>query len=218
MNNDDRFPCFPKFLENGHDCPFGGGIYTLEGFIHDVNVCILPQCPRQEYPLLLAAGQLADLAVVKILHADLFQSGCCPFLLFLPRPCEPAQSAILAHQYGVHDCGWKIPIHAGSLGHIPHLVALLHQRFAEYQYLARHRLNQSHDRFDHGCLARAIGTHDGHEYPPGHFKVNVPQHRFFAICYRQVIDPDGCCFGCHWLSPPSSAVLIVIVLCRTMPT
>ncbi len=61
----------------------------------------LSQRPRQKRPLLLPAGELADLPAGQIRQADLRQALAGPLPLLASRPAKPAQPAVGAHQHHV---------------------------------------------------------------------------------------------------------------------
>ena len=59
--------------------------------------------------LLLAAGQLADLAVGEILHADLLEGVHGSRAFTLSGSADPAEAAVEAHGDDVEDGGGKVP-------------------------------------------------------------------------------------------------------------
>ena len=75
MDDDHGLAGGAQFLEQFDDGAFGGGVHALERFVHEVDLGVLHQRAGQEGALLLAAGELADLAVGVILHAHLDQGA-----------------------------------------------------------------------------------------------------------------------------------------------
>ena len=62
-----RVAQFPQDLD---DRLLGDRVHALERLVHQVHRRVLHQCPGEEHPLLLPAGELADLPAGEVGHAD----------------------------------------------------------------------------------------------------------------------------------------------------
>ncbi len=86
-----------QLLEQGEDGALGGGVDPGERLVHEVEPGVLGQGAGEEDPLLLAARELADLAVREILHAHLLQAG------------EGGLPVVRATAGGTSRCGRRAP-------------------------------------------------------------------------------------------------------------
>ena len=62
-------PVALQLAQQLEDRPLGRGVDAREGLVHEVEIGLLRQRPRQEDALLLAARELADLALGEAAHA-----------------------------------------------------------------------------------------------------------------------------------------------------
>ena len=75
VHGDHRAAGGAQLLEQGEDGPLGGGVDAGEGLVHEVEPGVLGQGAGEEDALLLAARELADLAVGEVAHAHLVEAG-----------------------------------------------------------------------------------------------------------------------------------------------
>ena len=108
-------PACAQTLEQIHDRALGRGVHPLERLIHEVDLGILHQGAGQEDALLLAAGELADLAVGEVDACPLAPAPHGLSLLVTSRAADPAQRAVPAHHHHVQHAGGEIPVDAAAL-------------------------------------------------------------------------------------------------------
>ena len=95
-----------------------GGIQPREGLVQQEDVGLLGQRPRQEGPLLLAAGKLGNLAVRQGLHAQHMQGLLHDVPVMRPELLPQAQGRVAPHLHqGAHGDG-EGPVHVGTLGQV----------------------------------------------------------------------------------------------------
>jgi hypothetical protein len=117
MHGDTVLPSSFRPFSTSMIARLGGGVDAGEGLVEQVEVGILRQRPGEEHALLLAARQLADLAVGEIGHADPVEAGLAP------DPDAP-DSARTARARGRDPSaprrsrGREIPVDAGPLRHV----------------------------------------------------------------------------------------------------
>ena len=89
MDRDDRLPLLPQFSEQFEDDSLGGSVHACHRLIHEVDFGLLGESPSQENPLLLAAGELADLPPLELRQPHLIQTLPGPVAFRMPRPAKP---------------------------------------------------------------------------------------------------------------------------------
>ena len=110
MDAEDGFAAGVKALEKLDDGLLGGGVDGGEGFVHEVDFGILDEGAGEEDPLLLAAGELGDLAVGELADADLFEGGAGLFTLGFADAFEPTEFAVGSHGDNVEGADREIPV------------------------------------------------------------------------------------------------------------
>jgi hypothetical protein len=75
MHGDHGLALVLQRLQDIDDGAFRGGVDAGERLVQQVEIRVLRQRPGEEHALLLAARQLADLAVREIRHADAVEAG-----------------------------------------------------------------------------------------------------------------------------------------------
>ena len=234
MHGDDRLPLLPQLTEQLEDDLLGGGIHAGHRLIHEVDFGLLGESPGQKHPLLLPAGELADLPPLELREAHFLQALPGPFPLAMPRPPKPAQPAVRPHQHHVQHADRKIPIHALTLRHIADLLPLRGDRLPQDPHGAAGHGQQTQHGFDQRALPRSIGPHDRRQLRLLHDEVHIPQHRLALVGDGDVVDVED---GGHaawgrlpacpefiragWKPTPPfylSALTIVLTLCLTIPS
>ncbi len=191
MHDHHRLARGAQVAQEVDDGALGHGVHALERLVHEVDARLLHQRARQEHPLLLAARQLADLAVAEVRHVHLGEGREGVFALGAARPAQPAELAVAPHHHDVQHGGGEVPVDAAALRHVPDQAPLLPVGTAVDQHLARGRLDQPHDRLHQGGLAGAVRADDRHQDAGRDAQVHVPQHRPVAVGHGQVGDLDG---------------------------
>ena len=184
MYHDDGLSLPFQALEQLDDDPFRPRVHAAKRFVHQVEVRLLGQGPGQEGPLLLAAGELADLPIGELGHTHLLQRLHGDPAVRSPRAPEPSQVAVAPHQHHVADRGRKIPVHAAALRHVGDPLRVDAD-------LARHGPHQLQHGLDQGALARSVGADDRGQAPPGNVEVHVPEHRLDIVGDGQVLDLES---------------------------
>src|SRR3546814_18926733 len=88
---------------------------TLFRSVHEGQVGFLGQRPGQEHPLLLSAGELADLPAGEVRHADLVETGQRRRAVPPGDRPQPAQHAVAAHGDDLLDGNREIPVDAAAI-------------------------------------------------------------------------------------------------------
>ena len=190
VHGDDGATAGAQFLEQGQNGPFGGGIHTGKGFVHEVDAGLLGERSGEKYPLLLAAGKLADLAIRELGNADLSQAFEGPFAVGPARSPEKAEVGVHAHHHHVDSGGGEIPVDTFSLRHVGHPGAPPAGAFAADFHPAADGFDEAEDRFEEGAFAGAVRTHDGDEFAFGQGDVDIPEHGLVVVGDGEVVDFD----------------------------
>src|SRR5262249_50348463 len=211
MDDEHRLALVTQLLQQEEDRALGGGVHAGHRLIHKVDVRLLRQRPRQEGPLLLPAGELADLPVRQVADADLAQTLPCPGALLPAGTPEPAEPAVGPHQHDIEHTDREVPVNAFALRDVADTAPLLGDWPAEQAHLATGGRHQAEDRLEQRALAGAVGTDDTHQSRLGQRQIDVPQDRPAVIRYRDIVNVEN---RFHHLS----ASTIVSTLWRTMPS
>jgi hypothetical protein len=115
MHGDHRLALVLQRLQDIDDGAFRGGVDTGERLVQKVEIGILRQRPGEEHALLLAAGQLADLAVREIAHADPVEAAPRTGIHGAGQPPEQARGPVETHLHHVENRRREIPVDAGAL-------------------------------------------------------------------------------------------------------
>ena len=190
MNHHAGFAGVLQRFEQGDDCPFRGHIHPGEGFVHEVEPGILGQGAGEEHPLLLAAGQLADLPLGKVGHAHLLEGVQRNLTIFPADRTQPADFAVQAHGDHIQSIDRKVPIDTFSLGDITHQVALGGVGLAIDGHGSRCAWNQPQHRFDKGALTGTVGTDHGDQLAFGQGQFDIPENGFAVVGHGEIIDPQ----------------------------
>ena len=209
MHGDDRLPALPQGPQQLDDRLLRRRVDALEGLVHEVDLGVLDERTGEEDALLLAAGELADLAAGELGHADLLERLPRGRAILGARPPHPAEPPVPAHQHDVEDARREVPVDAAALRHVGDELALLRVRPPVHERLPGGRLHHPEDRPHQRRLAGPVGADDRHQHALRHLEVDVPEHRLLAVGNGQIGHLDGV----H----PSSPSTIVSTLCRTMP-
>ena len=78
VDDDHRLAPRAQLAQQVDDRALGGRIDAGERLVHEVELGVLRQRPRQEHALLLPAGELADLPVGVVGHADPAPGSAAP--------------------------------------------------------------------------------------------------------------------------------------------
>jgi hypothetical protein len=82
---------------------------------------LLCKCASQKSPLLLAAGESADLAIAEVLQVHGFKSLIHGSAILFPKPFPPSQCLISAHFNHSAHRDWEIPVDRRALRQIRYL-------------------------------------------------------------------------------------------------
>ena len=119
VRGDQHHPSFiaqrPQQLDDG---VFGIDVDTGEGFVEQDHSSVLGKRAGEEYTLLLAAGEFADLALAEIAHADAGEGCCDRFMICGFGNAHHVHVAIAAHHHHVLDEYGEVPVDVLALRHI----------------------------------------------------------------------------------------------------
>jgi hypothetical protein len=191
MDGDDGAALGAEFLEEGEDGAFGGGVDACERFVHEVEASVLCEGAREEDALLLAAGELADLAVGEVSDADFIEAIEGGVAMVLGRAAQPADASVEPHGYDVQGTGGEIPVDAFALRDVTDPGAALVVRGAEDADPAGGWFDEAERGFEEGAFAGAVGADDGYEATFGEGEVDVPEDRLGVVSDGEIVDFEG---------------------------
>lgn len=108
----------------GRDIKAGGRLIEQEDFR------LLSQGTGNEYPLLLAAGQMAECRISVCVHAYVGEGIKGNGLVLFRRSLEEAQGPVATHHDSFEDSDRKVPIHDALLRKVPDLGAVVAAQLA----------------------------------------------------------------------------------------
>ena len=148
VDAEDGFSLGVEVLQKFDDRLLGRGIDCGEGFVHEIDLGVLHESTGKENTLLLAAGELRNLAVGEVADADLLEGFACLLALCFADTLEPTELAVGAHDDDIEGAHRKIPINAFALRDVYDEVALVFVRLAVDEDLARSLWNQIEAGFE----------------------------------------------------------------------
>ena len=97
---------------------FRGGVDTGKRFVQQQDVRPLRHRAGHEHPLLLATGELPDLTIGEVGHADHLQGLVGQSAVFPAQVAPPGHVAVTSHHRHFADRDRKVPIDRTALRHI----------------------------------------------------------------------------------------------------
>jgi hypothetical protein len=191
VDDDHRLSVVAQLAQDIDDGALGGRVDAGHRLVEEIDIGFLDQRAGEEDALLLAAGELADLAVGIVLHADLRQGVHRLVAFGAAGAAQPAEMAVEPHRHDIEGVGREIPVDAGALRHIADLAALAVIGAAVDADMAGGRGDEAEDRLDQRRLAGAVRADDRRHDAGRDVEIDVPQHRLGVIADRQVLDMDG---------------------------
>ncbi len=168
-----------------------------ERFVEKNDATVLGKRPGQEDPLLLAAGQLADLALAEFAHADPCQRRFDSVVIGLFRDAQHVHAAVTAHHHHVFDENRKVPVHLFGLRHIGDevLPQCLRDRHSQDGDVALRQPHEAHDRLEERRLAAAVDADKGGDRAGGDFEGGIAQCPMtIAVGHRGSADANAAPF------------------------
>ena len=159
VRGDQHHPPFiAKRTQQLDDGVLGIDVDAGEGFVEQNHPPVLGKRAGEEHPLLLAAGELADLALAEIAHADAGKCCCDRFMIRGFGNAHHVHVAIAAHHHHVLDENREVPVDVLALRHIGDDVLFQRgiDRLAENCDLAPGEADEPHDRLEQGGFAAAV--------------------------------------------------------------
>ena len=130
-----------------------------EGLVEQDDPAVLRQRAGEEDALLLAARELADLALAEVAHADAVQRRSTASWSLAPGQAQHVHVAVAAHHHHVLDQNGEVPVDLLALRHIGDELALQRLGCTEPPRIeidpAASR-DEAHDRLEQGRLAAAV--------------------------------------------------------------
>ena len=119
MGSDQRGDALSaQVVEDFQDRLLAGHVEAGQRLVQHQQLGLLGQGTRQEDPLLLTAGQFADLAFGEVGHADLRQRRLDHGPIAPARPAQQPDLADAPHHHHIADRDREAPVDAVALGHI----------------------------------------------------------------------------------------------------
>jgi hypothetical protein len=191
MDGDDGAALGAEALEECEDGAFGSGVDACERFVHEIEASVLGESASEEDALLLASGELADLAVGEVSDADFVEATEGSVAMVLGRAAQPADAAVEAHGHDVEGAGGEIPVDAFALRDVTDPGAALVVGGAEDADPAGGWFDEAEGGFEEGAFTGAIGADDCDEATFGEGEVDVPEDRLGVISDGEIVDFEG---------------------------
>jgi hypothetical protein len=185
----------PLLLDHGEDDLLGGGIDPVERLVEQEQVGLLRECSREEHPLLLAAGELADLGPRLGRETDPIQHPVDDRVIPPPRPPEPPGAGVASHQDDLPHGDGKRPVHHLPLRHVGDPRALERRGPPEQRDAPPEKRDQAQDRLEERALTASVGTDDSDDVPPPDLGPDVAQDHLRAVCDGHVAENEPIVLG-----------------------
>ena len=176
MDGHDRLAARAELAQKLDDRALGD-VDALERLVHEVELRVLDERPRQEHALLLPARELGDLASERV-HLDAPERVEGRRAVDAARTPQPAEVPVAAHQHDVEHVGREVPVDGAALRHVPDAAAVRVVRAAEDERPPRGGLDEAEDRADERRLARAVRADDRGQRALRDLDVDVPEDGF----------------------------------------
>ena len=111
-------PSSRKLTQQRDDGVLGLDVDAGEGLVEQDHPAVLGQRAGQEDALLLAAGELADLALAEVAHADAGQRLSTASRSARVGDAQHVHVAVAAHHHHVLDQNGEVPVDVLALRHI----------------------------------------------------------------------------------------------------
>ena len=188
MHHQDGLVLLPQLHEDVDDGLFRGSVHAGKRFIHQIDLRILRQRPRQKHTLLLTAGELTDLPVGIFPHPYFVECLFCHPPIFTARAFDPTEPSVAPHGHHFQRADRKVPTHRLALRHISDNAPHLRIRLAVDPHPTRRLGHQVHDRRNHRAFTGAIGSDDAYKLALRHIQIHIPQHRLAVIGDGHIMD------------------------------
>jgi hypothetical protein len=181
VDTHDRLACGIQVPQHPNDCALGCSVHASEGLVENEKVSTLRQGAGQKHPLLLTAGELADLPLGESRHADLLQAAQRQGSLASAGKPEKANLPVETHHHHVEHGSRKVPVHPRSLRDIGDAVSGVRERVSEHGNLPRDPWDDTQRRLEKGGFTSAIWSDDCNHPTRRRGEVYVVHHRLSPI-------------------------------------
>src|SRR5690606_37204853 len=156
-------PLVAQLTREVDDEAFGEVVDAGEGLVGEVEAGVLGERAGEEHPLLLAAGELADLPAREVGEADPLQALLGGAALGGTGAAEPAEPSVGPHLDDVAGVGGEVPVDAPPLRDVADELTDTLDRLPEELDRPGGRAQETHGDLKQRGLARPVGTDDAHE-------------------------------------------------------
>jgi len=198
VDDDDGFALLAEFSEDFDDGGFGGGVDAGEGFVHEVEVCFLDQCAGEEDALLLASGELGDLAVCVVGESHAIEGFHGGGFVGFADGFEPADFSVEAHADDIECADGEVPVDGFALGDIADVGAGVFVGFAPELDGSCGGGDESEACFDEGAFSGAVWADDGDEGAGGRVVIDIPEDGLAVVGDGHGVNREGVVGGVFW--------------------
>jgi hypothetical protein len=166
-----------------HHVVAGADVDPARGLVEEEQARTSEQGPGDEDPLLLPAGELADVPATQAAEPQPLEEllGRGHVVPGRPGHCPPADPG---HQDRLPDGHREVPVHRLDLRDVAHGGP------AVARDPTHDRLHRAGHRLQHRGLPGAARTDDPHEVAFFDGKVDVDQHGLATVAARDLVEPD----------------------------
>jgi hypothetical protein len=200
-----------QFVDHLLEDRLGRRIDAGERLVQQVDQPRPDQRPRQDRPLLLPAGELADLGAGVMEHADLPQRPVGPLAQRAADWPPAADAAVGAHQHEVAHGGRQGPVNTVALGHVDDPVARVGAERLAVDDPPLVDRDQPGDRLQQRALAGAVRPHQREHLAGVQRERHVVERQPVAVGHGNMLDLD------QWRVGHRNASTILVVFVRIMP-
>ncbi len=191
MDHDDRAPLVAQAAEQLEQRHLGARVDPGKRLVHQQQRRLLGQGARDEHPLALAPGELADLTAGEGRQPHALQALRHDAPVLLAHPPQPAHRCVAAHLDDLPHGDREVPVDGVALRHVGHAVQRRLRGPPVDGHLPGVDGHQAQARLQQRRLARTVGADDRAHPPGGERRVDVPEDGLGGVGRREALDLQG---------------------------
>lgn len=161
VGSDDEVAAVGKFDEGVGEVAAAFDIEAIEGFIEEEDVGFLGEGAGDEGALLLAAGELVDLAMGDVTEIHGGDGFCGLGPIDFPEALEMAEVWEATHCYDIAHPDWEVALVAIDLGKVSNFTACFREGIFTPLDGAGLLFEESGEESDEGAFAGAVWAQEG---------------------------------------------------------
>lgn len=190
--DEDRVSVLGESADHCCEGVFGGGVHACEGLVEQEQGSGLGDRAGDEHAFALPTGELSDLPVCEVGHADTLERSVHRFVIGRFGPAQPPLVAVPAGHHDLAYADGEVPVDGLGLGYVRHLcpaTGRCRQRPAD-GYPAAGRPHQPHHGLEQGRLSRAVRSHEAADHARIQCERDTLERQNGVVPHGEVVDVE----------------------------